>query len=315
MDFSMGREHDLRMSVAETRLPGARIARLSDGAVRSAFSAGVPGGLLCTHVGVFPCAKGHYCERKAGNDELVVIACAAGMGWVRWGASAVVRRPIGRGDCILLPPGMCHAYGADDKSPWTIHWMHIAGPALAELLPAMGAPAALVGVDMDRIAQACNRAWSELAAGNETAFALRAAGAAWDVALTLIAHNLAPPPDDGVDVRVLMAEAIIRERTSERLSLPEIARMVGCSVPHLAALFRRYRGESPMRCHGRIRMNDAARLLSSTGMKIATVAASLGYEDPFYFSRCFRRIHGVPPSLWRERRHATRRRRSTLSQA
>jgi AraC family transcriptional regulator of arabinose operon len=262
---------------------------------------------MCTHAGVFPCAEGHYCEREAGCGDLVVIVCAAGLGWSRWDSPAATKRSVARGECLLLPPGMYHAYGADDKSPWTIHWMHMAGPALAGLLPALGAPGILCGVDLDRIAKACDRAWSELATGSEMEFALRAAGPAWDVVLTLIAHRLAPPLREKADVRVLRAEAIMRERTSERLSLPEIARMVGCSVPHLAALFHLHRGESPMRRYNRIRMNDAARLLSSTGMKVATVAARLGYDDPFYFSRCFSKVHGVPPSLWRKRRPATRR--------
>jgi AraC family transcriptional regulator, transcriptional activator of pobA len=49
------------------------------------------------------------------------------------------------------------------------------------------------------------------------------------------------------------------------------------------------------------RMLEARRLLLATDDKVDGVAERVGYRDPSYFRRRFRRAHGVPPQAWRER--------------
>lgn len=48
-----------------------------------------------------------------------------------------------------------------------------------------------------------------------------------------------------------------------------------------------------------IRVNNAASLLETTDYSMAEIAAIVGYEDPFYFSRLFRKIKGVSPRDYR----------------
>jgi AraC-like DNA-binding protein len=47
------------------------------------------------------------------------------------------------------------------------------------------------------------------------------------------------------------------------------------------------------------RMTEARRLLSDTRLTIAEIARRVGISDPGYFSRQFRRTHGVSPRKWR----------------
>jgi len=39
----------------------------------------------------------------------------------------------------------------------------------------------------------------------------------------------------------------------------------------------------------------------TTDQSVATIARQVGYDDPLYFSRIFRRVHGVSPSEYRNR--------------
>lgn len=48
-----------------------------------------------------------------------------------------------------------------------------------------------------------------------------------------------------------------------------------------------------------IRVNNAASLLETTDYSMAEIAAIIGYEDPLYFSRLFRKIKGVSPRDYR----------------
>jgi AraC-like DNA-binding protein len=49
----------------------------------------------------------------------------------------------------------------------------------------------------------------------------------------------------------------------------------------------------------RFRMRRACRLLDTKRYSVKEVAAALGYEDPFYFSRVFKSVNGMAPSDYR----------------
>ena len=46
-------------------------------------------------------------------------------------------------------------------------------------------------------------------------------------------------------------------------------------------------------------LHTAAPLLRHSALPVGTVATSAGFEDPFYFSRVFRREMGVSPTEYR----------------
>jgi AraC-like DNA-binding protein len=48
-------------------------------------------------------------------------------------------------------------------------------------------------------------------------------------------------------------------------------------------------------------MNHARELLNSTGSSVKEIAATMGYDDPFYFSRVFKSVHQVAPAEYRRR--------------
>ncbi len=72
-------------------------------------------------------------------------------------------------------------------------------------------------------------------------------------------------------------------------------------MSHFAAQFRRATGYSVVEYQTRVRMGRARELLDTTDRTIASVAREVGYGDPLYFSRQFRRIHGTSPRTYRER--------------
>ena len=73
----------------------------------------------------------------------------------------------------------------------------------------------------------------------------------------------------------------------------------GChlNVSYLSRLFRRFQGETPFRHLQRLQMQWAAERLDASDRLIREVADEMGV-DPFQFSRTFKRIHGVSPSVF-----------------
>jgi AraC-like DNA-binding protein len=49
-------------------------------------------------------------------------------------------------------------------------------------------------------------------------------------------------------------------------------------------------------------MTAARTFLERTDRTVGQIATDVGYSDPFYFSRHFRRVHGMSPSRYREER-------------
>ncbi|MEO1508332.1 MAG: helix-turn-helix transcriptional regulator, partial [Cyanobacteria bacterium J06633_23] len=52
------------------------------------------------------------------------------------------------------------------------------------------------------------------------------------------------------------------------------------------------------------RMAQARELLANTAESIKQIADSIGYADAGYFTRQFRKLHGVTPQVWRSQPHS-----------
>jgi transcriptional regulator GlxA family with amidase domain len=85
----------------------------------------------------------------------------------------------------------------------------------------------------------------------------------------------------------------------EPLQVATLAARANVSPSHFFALFKRRVGCAPIDYFIRLRMQHACRLLDETVMSVKEVAATLGYDDPFYFSRVFKAVNNVSPSLYR----------------
>ncbi len=94
--------------------------------------------------------------------------------------------------------------------------------------------------------------------------------------------------------------AVIEERfTDPGLTLALLARTACLSVDHFGRLFKTHAGAAPMAYVQRRRLREAALLLRQTGHKIEQIALSVGYPDPLYFSRLFKKEFGQGPRDFR----------------
>jgi AraC family transcriptional regulator len=90
--------------------------------------------------------------------------------------------------------------------------------------------------------------------------------------------------------------ALIDMNAAEWRGLEEIATAVQLEASSVCRLFRRFLGVSPHQYLRRRKMALAAAFLLEKGARVQDVAARVGMDDPFHFSRSFRLVHGVAPS-------------------
>lgn len=80
--------------------------------------------LYITDIGFYPHAKFHFRERTEPISQYILIYCVEGKGWFQTNQT---KHYIGKNQCVVIPAGTCHRYGADDQDPWSIYWIHFKG--------------------------------------------------------------------------------------------------------------------------------------------------------------------------------------------
>lgn len=87
------------------------------------------------------------------------------------------------------------------------------------------------------------------------------------------------------------------------------ARACRVGPEYFSRLFREHTGQTPSQFLARLRMHHAARLLQHSDLAVQAAGRAVGFEDPYHFSRVFKRIHGVAPRDFRRDGRPSRRSR------
>lgn len=108
------------------------------------------------------------------------------------------------------------------------------------------------------------------------------------------------------DAHVKQAIALMHADYARGWTLEALAEAVGLSRTRLAERFRAAMDDTPLSYLRTVRMQAAMRLLSETDKKLDDVAAQVGYQDAFGFSKVFKRTVGIAPKEFRRRDMADR---------
>jgi AraC-like DNA-binding protein len=101
-----------------------------------------------------------------------------------------------------------------------------------------------------------------------------------------------------VPAYIRRAEDFMRAHCAEPIRMVHVAAAAGCGVGTLGAVFRHFRGKTPLGVLHAIRLEQAHCELTrgGTGASVATVARRYGFTNPARFTVAFRRRFGETPS-------------------
>ena len=119
--------------------------------------------------------------------------------------------------------------------------------------------------------------------------------------MKLLAEHLANDTaiTDGEESIGKLVKYYVRNNLSEKLTLSGIALNLHCSTVTLTEHFKAEFGITIMEYVTKKRMELAEKLLLTTDEPLAEIAALVGLSDVEYFSRTFKKHHGIPPATWR----------------
>jgi len=230
--------------------------------------------------GYYPRAAGHHMRRRqlATDDG-------------EW--------PVRAGDLLLLPAGIAHSYAAAADKPWSLYWVHYEGRLSAEYTRFLDSPQPLASIGLQ----------PRLIADFEALFALRSAGFAeresihaacqLKAMLTHIARLIAGRGGRGTRIDVEQIQQLMHLRIDRELNLEDLAQVANLSKFHFIRKFKQLTGHAPIQHFIHLKMQYACQLLDTTQEPVKRIASRIGYEDPHYFSRLFKRVIGVSPQQYR----------------
>lgn len=113
-------------------------------------------------------------------------------------------------------------------------------------------------------------------------------------------RNIAGKKQESSMSIVQMAKEYIKENFAKDISLDEVSREVNISPYYFSKVFKEEAGINFIDYLTEIRMEQAKKLLQQKNLSMKEICVAVGYGDPNYFSRTFKKNVGVTPTEYKE---------------
>lgn len=92
-----------------------------------------------------------------------------------------------------------------------------------------------------------------------------------------------------------IVENYLLENYRKNIEIEQLAKLINRSPSYTISIFKELMGQSPIRYIHQLRIIEACNLLLNTDMTIVAISDYLGYYDPSYFSRMFKKLTAMSP--------------------
>ena len=250
--------------------------------------------ILCNE---FRQGRGYENWRPQGSGNWLLIVTQGGAGRVDVLGKNL---PLLANDAVLYGPGAEQDYSTDrETGHWHLRWAHFQPrshwlPWLIwpEIAPRVG-HLQIHGSIGGRVDAALARMLTVSQLGDPywEHFAMNAL----EEALLWMFRMSTDDQLSSVDPRIQRATHYMATHLNQPFELSDVASYCGLSPSRFSHLFRAELGTTPQQFSEKLRLDSARQLLAQTNLSVSEVAAEVGYDDPFYFSRRYRRFFGNAP--------------------
>ena len=204
---------------------------------------------------------------------------------------------VGAGGCVIYPPRIPQKY---EQVSGVCYWIHFSGKCIDEIVMDAGLLSKCV-IHADGASEEIVRIFERMLyryAANQPHRHLTLAS---DL-LCLLSEIGRIARDEEVDRDGRLRDVIVHmhKHYGEEIDLDRYAAMVGLSLGRFVHLFKESMGTSPYAYVLELRLTQAAELLLSTDRSVAQIAYAVGFSDPLYFSRSFKRRYQLSPLVFRK---------------
>lgn len=258
------------------------------------------GNMYLMSIGYYPYARNHFRKRKKGIDGCILIYCVNGKGSILINDKVHNLSP---NSYFFIKNGQPHEYWASKESPWSIYWITFGGERSNYFIDNMSGKVSRISAFFesrvgDRI-QFFNELLTSLESGftkeiieytNLNLTSLLASFFYEEIFYAAKGIKSLDPVDQSI--------IFMQKNINKPLKLKDIAENVKLSESYFSKIFKNKTSSAPMNYFISLKMQEAIRLLSNHSLNNNEIAFLLGYDDPFYFSRTFKKHIGSSPTLF-----------------
>lgn len=261
--------------------------------------------LVVHSMGYFPKAENHYITRQSGAGENILIYCTKGEGWFILNGKKHI---VPENHYFLLPAEIPHEYGSSKNNPWYIYWVHFIG-SKADAIKERMQGVIPIGIENNSRINERIGFFDELLNVMESEIkesAVDYVNLSFNHLISsflyVTTYRKAKYTKDKADNTffISLATHFMYENIENKLTLKELADHFGYSESYFYRLFYKETQYAPITYFLHLKIDRASQLLKNTTMKINQIALKLGFDDPYYFSRLFKKIVGMSPKSYRE---------------
>lgn len=205
------------------------------------------------------------------------------------------------GSGFLIPPGELAFYQADEKEPWTYIWVGFSGNKAQQYINEIGLSShmPIFHSEEHEALYACVKDMMEhktYGVVNE----LRRVGQLYVFLSMITKENTIEKNVEKDNQYVKRAMEYIQSNYHIPIKVSDVAEYVCINRSYLYSLFQETAKMSPQQFLSRFRISKAAELLLTSSLSIESICYSVGYKDPFVFTKAFKQITGMSPTMYRK---------------
>ncbi|MFP4698705.1 MAG: AraC family transcriptional regulator [Eubacteriales bacterium] len=253
--------------------------------------------LYLTDVGYFPLAKNHYRERKEGIEEYILIYCTDGKGTIEVNDK---KHELSENCAFCIPKNTKHRYYSSVDNPWSILWIHFKGDdtihyplnycKVVQLKSIRASKRIIFLFDM-----VFNVLEKNYTLGNFIYLS-----EVLSLILSEVYYRSKSSDTETQNKHLTFAIRYMYKNLDKSLTLSILAKELELSKSYLNTLFTKHTKRSPIDFFISLKMDEACKLLKLTDLYIYEVGQKLGYDDPYYFSRIFKKFIGMSPRAYKK---------------
>ena len=262
----------------------------------------LPHQLYVSHIGYFPKALYHYCQRPQGCVDNILFYCVQGKGYYTLDGHTFTLNP---NQYVIVPAtDKPLVYWSDTEDPWSIYWVHFTSDAP----PAFNRPYHIVpeqGPQYIPHNEKGIRIWEEmyenLSRGYSPENLMNTNLCLYHLIATFV-FSQQQNQNSSSPEKAIIRETIdyMKNNLDKTIRIEDFADLNKYSVSHFSKLFRLTTGMSPIEYFIHLKMQKACQLLYTEDSRVKQIAALLGYDDPYYFSRLFKKYMNTSPETYRK---------------
>lgn len=257
--------------------------------------------LYITDIGYFPKAINHYRNRDNGCNNYILIFCVDGCGVININEQEIT---IEKNHLIIIEANVPHIYHALKQQPWSIYWLHFNGTNAAAFIALINknpSPSYISPDKHSHLIKQFHQIYAILETGYSTDNIIHIS-TMLGVFLSSIHHSSSL----NNTTKKLNTNPIntciefMLDHVDEHINLNQLTYELNLSKSYLIHLFKENTGFSPIDYFIHLKIQKACNLLDTTSLSIKEIACQLGYDDPYYFSRIFKKTMEHSPVHYRK---------------